>query len=118
MTGAGSVEGLEGLSVNRPHARGVKPETLHNPPPAAASRPGPKPSMARAALREMFSEWSDRTFATYWQAWQRLTFLGRDVHEEAIRLSTRPNGSLNVCKFARIAEARAAFYLAEMDQAP
>ena len=33
MTGAGSVEGFEGLSVNRPYARGVKPETLHNPPP-------------------------------------------------------------------------------------
>lgn len=79
------------------------------------SRPGPKPDAARAALRELFSEWSDRTFATYWQAWQQLTTLGRADHEEAIRLSTRPNGSLNVCRFARIAEGRAAFRAASLD---
>ncbi len=32
------MKGLKGLSVNRPHARGVKPETLHNPSLAARTR--------------------------------------------------------------------------------
>ena len=79
-------------------------------------RPGPRPSQARAAVREMFSEWSDRTFATYWHAWEQLTVLGEADHREAIELSTRPNGSLNVCKFARIAEGRAAFRVASMEE--
>lgn len=74
---------------------------------------GPKPDQRRAVLRDMFAEWSDRTFATFWLAWQQLTALGRADHEDAIRLSTRPNGSLNVCKFARIAEARTAFRAAD-----
>jgi hypothetical protein len=38
----GPVQGLKGLSVNRPHARGVKPETLHDP--------------TRAAVNELFAE--------------------------------------------------------------
>jgi hypothetical protein len=49
------------------------------------SKPGPKPDPTRKMLRRLFSEWSDRTFATYYRA---------------------PN--VNVSKFARIAEDCAA----------
>ncbi len=38
VPGGGLVTGLTGLSVNRPHARGVKPETLHNPSLASRVR--------------------------------------------------------------------------------
>jgi hypothetical protein len=66
----------------------------------------------RRKLRRMFGEWSDRTFATYWRAWQILADLrlAGVISDEDRRLisvdCTRPNGSFNVCKFARQADAR------------
>ena len=69
----------------------------------------------------MFAEWSDRTFATYWNAWKQLAELGiaggisEEERREVNLLCTRPNGTFNVCKFARIAEGRSAFYAASLD---
>lgn len=71
----------------------------------SSSKPGPKPDPARARLRKDNAEWSDRTFATYWRAWQILfSACGVDVMREALRAAVRPNGSINVSKFARIAD--------------
>ena len=55
-------------------------------------------------------EMSDRTFATYWAAYCILVELHIDglisdeEQREACRSATRPNGSFNVCKFARNAD--------------
>lgn len=72
---------------------------------------GPKADPHRAFTRRLFTEWSDRTFATYWRGSRLLSDLvelgaisdaeRRAVHAAAIR----PNGSVNVCKFARNSEA-------------
>lgn len=68
-------------------------------------KPGPKPSKHRAALRQLFSDWSERTFETYYKA--EVIFIGlgdREAHREAIAAATRPNGGFNVTKYARLAE--------------
>jgi hypothetical protein len=60
---------------------------------------------ARAATRNLFREWSERTFATYWRATKILTALeGREGCLAAIKQATRPNGSLNVAKLERLAD--------------
>lgn len=70
----------------------------------------------------MRAEWSDRTFATYYGAWcplaemKQLGAITEDEQRDIILLCTRPNGSVNLCKFARIAEARAAFYVTSPDE--
>jgi hypothetical protein len=85
------------------------------------TKPGPKPDPLRKHMRRMFSEWSDRTFATYYLAFRRLAVLveegaiTNDQRREIMRSCHRPNGSINVCKFARIAEARALFWVASLD---
>ena len=70
----------------------------------ASSKPGPKPDPARAYARKLFSEWSERTFATYWSAMQRLDVGGEDAKRAALAAAIRPNGSINVSKLARIAD--------------
>lgn len=71
---------------------------------------GPAPDPLRRRIRRLYAEWSDRTFATYWRAFQVLGELAGagaitdEERREAIRLCTRPNGSFNVCKFARVAD--------------
>lgn len=70
----------------------------------------------------MPQEWSERTFATWYRAHCQLLELAtlkgdaehRD-HKEVIAASERPNGSMNVSRYARMAEARCAFYIAELD---
>jgi hypothetical protein len=85
------------------------------------TKPGPKPDPLRKRLRRLFSEWSDRTFATYYLAFRRMSALVEEgvITEvecrEIMQSCTRPNGSVNVCKFARIAEARALFWAASVD---
>jgi hypothetical protein len=89
------------------------------PQKCASSRPGPKPSPNRVALRRSFPEWSERTFSTFYTACLRASHLkhvgGMDIYEEAINLATRPSGSLNVSKFARIVEARLVFWLLDQE---
>ncbi len=86
------------------------------------SRPGPKPDPMRHVLRRLFSDWSERTFSTYYRAHRQLAALeefGAITHEEHRRLmalSHRPNGSVNVSKFARIAEDRASMWVASLDE--
>ncbi len=73
-------------------------------------RPRPKPDPLRRRLRKDFADWSDRTFATYWRAFQVLGELAAagaitdEDRRDAVRLCTRPNGSFNVCKFARVTD--------------
>jgi hypothetical protein len=75
------------------------------------SKPGPKPDPVRLRLRRLMSEMSDRTFATYWQAFGILGDLkaAGAITDGQARAATaaaiRPNGTLNVCKFARNADA-------------
>lgn len=88
-------------------------------PNGTSSRPGPKPDPYRAFVRQMFSEWSDRTFARYWKAHTRLLALkehgvidGDDGFKAVLARATRPNGSINVVKLDRISEAIALDWLA------
>ena len=84
-------------------------------------KPGPKPDPARAIMRRLFAEWSDRTFARYWKCHQRLTALkeagaiGASGYENAIKTATRPNGSLNISKLERVTEGVAAMWIARQD---
>jgi hypothetical protein len=86
----------------------------------ARCKPGPKPDSLRAQLRELFAEWSERTFATYYTAFRQFSALQHlgvitEAERQQITLScTRPSGSFNVCKFARIAEGMAAFAALDM----
>ena len=52
--------------------------------------------------RALFREWSPRQIARYALAMRTLRFAGDDPLE-AIRVATRPNGSLNVSKLDRLA---------------
>jgi hypothetical protein len=69
-------------------------------------------------MRQLFSEWSDRTFARYWKAHKRLAVLvevgaiTKDDWTKAIIGATRPNGGLNVVKFDQITEDMAAMWIA------
>lgn len=74
---------------------------------------GPKPSQLRARVRRepKCAAMSDRSFATFYGALLTLLALDRDglpghSAAEAEEMATRPNNTLNVCKFARIADAR------------
>lgn len=70
---------------------------------------------ARVAIRRLFSEMSDRTFATYWCAYSTLAATeGRAGLETATRAATRANGSFNVAEFSRHAE-RAAMRAADRE---
>ena len=83
-------------------------------------KPGPKPDPLRAELRKLFEDWSDRTFATYYAAFRQFSALQQlgiitEAKRQEITLDcSRPNGSFNVCKFARIAEGMAAFAVLDM----
>ena len=72
------------------------------------TRPGPAPDPNRATTRAIFPEWSDRKFATYWAAMRHLLYMEArgniDIGEEVLRRATRPNGTINVSKYAREAE--------------
>lgn len=75
-------------------------------------KPGPKPHPHRAMLRKMFSDMSDRAFATYWRAYQLLALYGADGEQRAaVAASTRPNGSFNVSKYAKMADAAVMRYV-------
>lgn len=84
-------------------------------------KPGPKPDQARAIMRRLFAEWSDRTFARYWKCHKRLIALKEygaidDAgYENAIKAATRPNGSLNISKLERVTEGKALMWIAEQD---
>jgi hypothetical protein len=84
-------------------------------------KPGPKPDQARAHMRRLFAEWSDRTFARYWKCHKRLTLLkeygaiDNAGYENAIKAATRPNGSLNISKLERVTEDMAAMWIAQQD---
>ena len=72
---------------------------------------GPKPDPYRAFTRRTFEEWSDRTFATYWRANRTLAELvemgamAEDQRRAVLASAIRPNGTINVCKFARNSDA-------------
>jgi len=95
-------------------------EPLRNCSNRGKAKSGPKPSAHRAALRKLFREWSERTFATYYKAHCQLLELGylrnypgHSDAREVLQLAIRPSGSINVTKYARIAEMRCVFWIAE-----
>ena len=77
---------------------------------ASSARPGPKPSADRRQSREIFHAVSERTFCTFWRADCLLRDMydagGPDVLAEVMGLAERPNGTLNMSKFARISRER------------
>ena len=74
--------------------------------PQGKGRPGPQPHPTRTTMRRMFSEMSERTFDTYFAAMGILwAFADQADIEAAVRAATRPNGSLNVTKLRRAADA-------------
>lgn len=62
-------------------------------------------SAARAHLRQLMSEMSDRTFARFWWAWTVFAELDAmdTLYIDAVNRATRPNGSLNVAALERSA---------------
>jgi hypothetical protein len=77
---------------------------LHGSP-----RIGRPPDVARAATRAWFSEWSERTFSSYWMAQKRLLLIGgTELFVDVLRRCTRPNGSISVAKLSEWAEGIAA----------
>ncbi|MCI3238214.1 hypothetical protein [Streptomyces spinosisporus] len=89
----------------------------------SSRKPGPKRDPLRAELREMFPEWSDRTFATYWKGMTaHLDLVARGLitaaymHElqaTAIDRATKPNGAFSVVGYAKACENGAADILAK-----
>lgn len=77
-----------------------------------AGNPGGRPRSPSLDLwRQMFGEdWSERTIARFDAAMRKLDsareISGRDESSEAIVLATRPNGTVNVSKLLRVADAR------------
>jgi hypothetical protein len=66
-----------------------------------------------AMLKELFPDWSPRTLAAYTKAFEQLRAAQQLTGTEtmltdAIAQATRSNGTLNVSKFVRIAEDKAA----------
>ena len=52
------------------------------------------------------TDWSERTRARYLRSWRLLNALeGREAARAAMVASSRPNGSMNVAKFERLADA-------------
>lgn len=67
----------------------------------------------RAHTRKLLSDMSERSFATYWRAMRTLQELeGSEGCEAAIQQATRANGTVNVSKFARLADAAVMRYVA------
>jgi len=81
------------------------------------SRPGPKPDPTKAMIRAMFTDWSPRTFETYWSGHKLLgdlVRLGYITHEQKVEIAQeihgridRPNGTFSVRRYER--ECGAAF---------
>lgn len=80
---------------------------------------GRKPKPSASLLKEAFKEWSPRTIASYTKAFEQLAAVqeitGSDsLLVDCIKRCTRPNGSVNVSKFARLAETIAAMTAAKL----
>ncbi len=84
-------------------------------------KPGPKPDPTRAKLRQLYPEMSARTFTTFYIAWLRTSYLEsqgaitHDKRKHLLKLAVRPNGTINVSRFARIAHDQVAFWLASQE---
>jgi len=62
-----------------------------------------------AMLKELFPDWSPRTLAAYTKAFERIGAAQQLTGSEtmltdAIAQATRPNGTINVARFSRLAE--------------
>lgn len=85
------------------HAQTVKRRGRSGPPSAAM-------------LKELFPDWSPRTLAAYTKAFEQIRAAQQLTGSEAmltdvIAQAKRPNGTLNVSKFVRIAEDKAVMTL-------
>jgi hypothetical protein len=77
---------------------------------------GRPPDPYRRYMRDLFSEWSDRTFARYWSAFNTLRYFGGDdAYLAALAEATRPNGSLNVAVLERRASQAVAIAVMKAD---
>ena len=87
-------------------------------------KPGPKPDPMRRFTRKQLSEWSDRTFVTFWRARRvlddlvKLGIISDEERRAAHSVATRPNGSINVSKIARIADALLVEHLDQLSGEP
>lgn len=75
----------------------------------AATITGRQPDVDRSLIRDMYAgegRMSDRTFARFWNALQQykalttMGFIDPGTELEMLDASTRPNGSINVSRFA------------------
>jgi hypothetical protein len=90
--------------------------------PNGMRKAGRKPDPLKATLRPLFSEYSERTLARYCNAVRRLQALGVgqgiDVNDpnspyiKALKICTRPNGSVNVARLSQMADDWCALYRA------
>jgi hypothetical protein len=91
-------------------------------------RPGRKVDAIKKDVRKLFSEWSPRTFETYWRAcerlralcqWQRVDMTDpRSPYMKAHKVATRDGGSINVARLAEAAESMCGMYLARLPDEP
>jgi hypothetical protein len=68
---------------------------------------GPRPDEFKAKIKTLMmngSEWSQRTFERYWQAYKMLAESGASEDERRQLRAARPDGSVNVSKLVRGAE--------------
>jgi hypothetical protein len=69
-----------------------------------AGRPWSNPKIQATRQSGLAAEWSPRTLARYVRAWDILDELGEDFGA-AVAAATRANGTINVSRFERIADA-------------
>jgi hypothetical protein len=89
-------------------------------------RPGRQVDSLKKDIRKLFSEWSPRTFETYWLAFTRLHALcdlqgicssdPGSPYMKAQTAATRDGGSINVTRLAEVAENMCAMYLASLPE--
>jgi hypothetical protein len=81
-----------------------------------ARKRGRPADKGRAFYRNLFSDYSPRTFLRYVKAIERLAELSKQdtqaLKTAAIKAASRPNGSMNILRLLEIAEGKAAMYIA------
>jgi hypothetical protein len=84
-----------------------------------ARKRGRPADKGRAFYRNLFSDYSPRTFSRYVKAMdilERLAELSKQdtqaLKAAAIKAASRPNGSMNISRLLEIAEGKAAMYIA------
>jgi hypothetical protein len=93
--------------------------------PSVRGKSGAPRDNSKALALALFPDWSPRTQQRYWIAFKRLRVLcelqnvamdaADSPYRKALKICTRPNGTLNVNKLSQAAESMCAMHLARME---